>query len=76
MSDDVEDGGAGVEAAEELGESEGGLGFGCIDGKLVAVGGRDALAAEVGGIGEGLRWREGRGLGERGRGEESGEQQG
>ncbi len=49
VGDDVEDGGAGVETAKELGEAEGVA----VDGELVTVGGRDALAAEVGGVGEG-----------------------
>jgi len=49
VGDDVEDAGAGVEFAEELGEAEGAA----VDGGLVAVAGLHALASEVGGVGEG-----------------------
>jgi len=50
VGDDVEDGGAGVELAEELLEAEGTL----VDGELAPGEWGDALAAEVGGVGEGL----------------------
>jgi hypothetical protein len=66
VSDDVEDGGAGVEAAEELLEAE----DAGVDGELAAVAGLDALTAEVGGVGE-LG-----GLGEEAAGEQEGESQG
>ena len=51
VGDDVHDGGAGVELAEDLLEA----GCSLVDGELAAGEGGDAFAAEVGGVGEGLR---------------------
>jgi hypothetical protein len=56
VGDDVEDGGAGLELAEELLEAEGPGGIWTIDGELAAVARGDALAGEVGGVGE-VGWR-------------------
>ena len=51
MGGDEEKRSAGVEAAKELLKAAGAL----VDGELVTVAGGDALAAEVGRVGEGLR---------------------